>query len=137
MSDFPSPHKIAWLQQQGLFPPADKTPGVELMTAMNNRRVEAWNRLYPVGTPVKCYRCYGDEKSAFLSRTRSEAYMMGGHSGMVLVDGHSGGYALTHVQPLVGAAEVTGQINLNSLDAAVVMVLGDLTGVHGEGVAGV
>jgi len=131
----PNAHKIHWLQGAGLFPLPDKPAGIELMSAIAEKSCLAWNRLHPIGTPVKCYRSYGDEKTAFHSVTRSASWVMGGHSAMVMVDGHDGAYALTHVVPLVGRAEVTGQANLLTLQSCVTMVLQDLVGTHGEEVA--
>lgn len=60
-----------------------------------------WNSLYPVGTRVRVYRLLGIESSAVDTVTTSQAWVMGGHSAMVMVRGLSGGYALTHVRPLM------------------------------------
>lgn len=106
--------KIQWLQVHGLFP-ADVTPGVEAMTVMAEKAVERWNKTCPVGTSVKCYRTYGDEKTSFLSTTRSEAWVMGGHTAVVKIAGKAGGYALTHLEPYVSRGEVPGQPNLLDL----------------------
>lgn len=124
--------KNHWLQVHGLNEP----PGAKLMASLAEQSVLAWNRLYPRGTPVKCYRSYGNEQTAFHSVTRSEAWVMGGHSAMVMIEGHGGGFALTHMEPLCASSEVTGQPNLITLQSCVTMVLQDLATPHGEEVAG-
>jgi hypothetical protein len=65
----------------------------------------AWNHTYPVGTKVHVYRLLGVEETAIDSTTTSQAWVMGGHSAMVMIHGLSGGYALTHVKPLIGSSE--------------------------------
>jgi hypothetical protein len=63
------------------------------------KRVEGWNQHYPVGTPVRFWTgC--KEGEGRVSRTRSEAFLLGGHTACVMVEGHSSGVALTHVEPL-------------------------------------
>lgn len=66
-------------------------------------RVDDFNQVAPVGTPVRYYSVlYDGEKpdpaKACVTKTRSAAWLMGGHSPVVLVDGVSGGVALTHVE---------------------------------------
>jgi hypothetical protein len=65
---------------------------------------EQWNALYPVGTPVFAYpgarpEDHGDV-TRLVTRTRSRATVLGGHTDVVWVDGHSAGIALTHVDPV-------------------------------------
>lgn len=67
------------------------------------RRVDDFNARYPVGTPVVAYPgcrpedCPSDER--LVARTRSVAQVLGGHTDVVWVDGHSACIALTHVDP--------------------------------------
>lgn len=61
-------------------------------------RATEWNKKYPVGTPVR-YWSMLREGEGTVSRTRSEAWNASG-SDMVLVEGRSGGIALTHVDPI-------------------------------------
>ena len=86
------------------------------MASMAAKQVESWNKLFPLGTPVRVYRIYQEEKTAFNSKTRSAAWVMGGHSAMVMVEGQAGGHCLTHLEPLHALGEVTGQANIISVD---------------------
>lgn len=56
-----------------------------------------WNSDHPVGTPVLYWPgvLKGPGRA---SRTRTPAWVIGGHSAVVSVDGYSGGIALTHVR---------------------------------------
>ena len=56
----------------------------------------AFNNLCPVGRAVIVRRDDGTESQ---SKTRSEAWVMGGHSAVVLVDGIAGGYSIERVTP--------------------------------------
>lgn len=58
--------------------------------------VSKWNDAHPVGTAVKVRMDGGDIK---LTTTTSEAWVMGGHSAMIKVEGISGGYMLERVSP--------------------------------------
>ncbi|MET9704895.1 hypothetical protein [Streptomyces griseus] len=64
---------------------------------------ERWNAQYPVGTPVYAYpgcRPEDDPKCTRLTtRTRSAASVLGGHTAVVWVEGHSACISLTHVDP--------------------------------------
>lgn len=57
----------------------------------------------PVGTPVVAYPGFRREVDATArartTTTRSLPWLLGGHTWVVLVDGHAGGIALTHVDP--------------------------------------
>lgn len=55
-----------------------------------------WNALHPVGTPVTAYPGVRGE-NPLTTRTRSKAWTLGGHTPVVMVDDHSGGIALTHI----------------------------------------
>ncbi|MFJ6487034.1 hypothetical protein [Streptomyces californicus] len=65
--------------------------------------VDRWNAQYPVGTPVVAYpgcRPEDDSKCTRLTtRTRSAASVLGGHTAVVWVEGHSACISLTHVDP--------------------------------------
>ena len=67
-----------------------------------------WNAKYPVGTPVVAYpgcRPEGDPNGERLvTRTRSKAETLGGHTPVVWVDGHGACIALTHVDVTGGAS---------------------------------
>jgi hypothetical protein len=56
-----------------------------------------FNALYPVGTPVRYWPAFrrGDGRQ---SVTRTPAWLLGGHTPCVSVEGYPGGIALTHVQ---------------------------------------
>lgn len=62
-----------------------------------------WNSQHPVGTPVFAYpgcRPEDDSKcTRLVTRTRSAASVLGGHTAVVWVDGHSSCISLTHVDP--------------------------------------
>ncbi|WP_327333676.1 hypothetical protein [Streptomyces anulatus] len=64
---------------------------------------ERWNARYPIGTPVTAYpgcRPEDDPKCTQLTtRTRSAAAVLGDHTAVVWVDGHSACISLTHVDP--------------------------------------
>lgn len=116
--------KLHWLQEHGLAPKLDQPTGAALMQSMAAQAVAAWNHTFPIGTKVKVYRIYGDEATAYETTTASEAWVMGGHSAMVKVQGAAGGMALTNVEPLVSRSEVGGQTNLQQLKDCVKLVLG-------------
>lgn len=65
----------------------------------------AWNEEFPEGTPVRYWT--GVRKGAGTAgETRSAATVLGGHTAVVWVTGHSACIALSHVQPVrQGAAE--------------------------------
>lgn len=67
---------------------------------MNNlageRTVRAWNEVIAPGTRVIVIKDNGDEVK---TKTRSEAWLVGGHTPVVLLDGISGGYDLSRVRP--------------------------------------
>jgi hypothetical protein len=62
-----------------------------------------WNRLYPVGTAVTAYPGVRGE-DPLTTRTRSNAWTLGGHTPVVSVDGYAGGISLTHVDPVATEA---------------------------------
>lgn len=58
--------------------------------------VDAWNASCPIGTPVTAYPDTRDDEPV-LSRTRTVAWMAGGHTPVVMVEDYSSWIALTHV----------------------------------------
>ena len=65
--------------------------------AEEQAKVDAWNTHRPIGTSVAVKM---DDDSTCLTKTRSEAWLMGGHTAMICVDGISGGYMLERVRPV-------------------------------------
>lgn len=72
--------------------------------AQLQKACEDWNAKYPIGTPVTRYRLIGPLKEPEATKTRSEAWVMGGHSAMVMVEGVAGGVVLESVVPKEVAA---------------------------------
>ena len=70
----------------------------------NTQAVEQFNKICPIGTHV-LYWPGVREGEGRKSVTRSAAWLLGGHSPVVMVEGYAGGIALTHVMPY--AAEVS------------------------------
>jgi len=65
-------------------------------TGKNFRMIKWFNEVCPVGSPV--YYWPGvREGEPRKGATRSEAWLLGGHSPVVLVDGYAGAIALSHV----------------------------------------
>lgn len=80
-------------------PEAPWDPNVDLH-AIND--VDQWNSLHPVDTTVQ-YWSWKDEDGTlggepFVSRTRSQAWLLGDHTPVVLIEGKSGGVALSHLR---------------------------------------
>ena len=67
------------------------------MTNMKAEVVKKFNATHPVGTPVLYWpgMCEGDGQKSI---TRSAAWLLGGHTPVVLVEGYAGGIALSHVR---------------------------------------
>lgn len=59
--------------------------------------VDAWNQVVPEGAHAVVVRDDGTQLPTF---TRSAAFIMGGHSAMVMVDGIAGAYAMERVIPV-------------------------------------
>lgn len=55
-------------------------------------------KLSPIGLPVIVTR---DDGTTLKTVTRSEPWLMGGHSWMVMVEGIAGGYSVARVDPAV------------------------------------
>ncbi|MFA7254350.1 MAG: hypothetical protein WC107_07445 [Patescibacteria group bacterium] len=56
-----------------------------------------WNAEHPVGTPVTRYKLVDPLRMGNETKTRSEAWVMGGHSVMIMVEGVPGGVLLESV----------------------------------------
>lgn len=65
--------------------------------------VENWNLRYPVGTPVTVRRDRESDPATVETKTRSEAYVLSGHSAVIMVEGISGYYLLNRVTARVPA----------------------------------
>ena len=68
---------------------------------------EKFNRDHKVGTPVKYWigarrrdREGRDLDGGSVSKTASEAFVVGGHSAVVMIDGVSGCVAISHVKAI-------------------------------------
>jgi len=70
--------------------------------------VARWNAARPVGIAVTAYPGVRGE-NGLTTRTRSEAWLLGGHTPMVKVDGYAGGIALTHVDVAAGTEQGEGE----------------------------
>jgi hypothetical protein len=70
-----------------------------------------FNALYPIGTPVVAYPGCRPEDDAnderLVTRTRSKAEVLGGHTDVVWVDGHDACIALSHVDVATEAEPIT------------------------------
>ena len=66
------------------------------------REVAEWNRRHGVGALVKYHRIIG-EGEGVATKTRSEAWVLSGHTAVVMVEGVSGCVALEAVRPLGSA----------------------------------
>ena len=60
---------------------------------------EEWNARVPVGTPVRYWPIRGHKQTRDI-RTRSAAWMLGGHTLVVMIDDQSGGVAVSHLRVL-------------------------------------
>lgn len=61
--------------------------------------VDDWNSRHPVGTPVTRYKLVHPLREPEETKTRSEAWLMGGHTAMVMVEGVAGGVMVESVKP--------------------------------------
>lgn len=68
------------------------------MTERPTTTVARWNKAHPVGTPVRVWTG-AREGDGLLTRTRSAASVLGGHTAVVWVDGEGACIALSHVDP--------------------------------------
>ena len=77
------------------------------MTASEHadKNASEFNARYSVGTPVVAYPGFRPEDTPntvnrLITRTRSEAWNIGSGASVVMVDGHAGGIALSHIEPI-------------------------------------
>ncbi|MFF1709249.1 hypothetical protein [Streptomyces sp. NPDC058268] len=86
---------------------ADHVARLEAQNALH-RQVARWNAAHPIGTPVSAYpgaRPEDDRNDERLdTATRSKAQVLGGHTAVVWVDGHSACIALSHIDIRTGGA---------------------------------
>ncbi|HEV7405210.1 MAG TPA: hypothetical protein VGO11_19860 [Chthoniobacteraceae bacterium] len=68
----------------------------EVKASLEEMLAQRWNEACPAGTAVLYQPVLGDSR-LIETVTRSEAWLMGGHSAMVMVKGISGGVSLRHV----------------------------------------
>ncbi len=61
--------------------------------------VDNWNAKHPIGTPVTRYKLIKPLREPQETKTRSEAWLMGGHTAMVMVEGLAGGVMVESVKP--------------------------------------
>lgn len=66
-----------------------------------DKQAEAWNRKHAVGALVRYHRIIG-EGEGVATKTRSEAWVLSGHTAVVMVEGVSGCVALDAVKPFAG-----------------------------------
>lgn len=64
-----------------------------------------WNETYPIGTPVTRFKLIDPLREGELTKTRSIAWVMGGHSIMVMVENVSGGVLMESLIPITPPAE--------------------------------
>lgn len=67
-----------------------KRPSLEEL----QRQCDRFNAHYPVGSDVIRFPSTTRNDNGVPTKTRSEAWVMGGHSAMVMVEGHAGGVCL-------------------------------------------
>ena len=59
-----------------------------------------WNASYPIGTPVTRYKLISPLREPVATKTRSEAWLMGGHTAMIKVDGVAGAVTVESLVPI-------------------------------------
>jgi hypothetical protein len=90
------------------------------MIKPNLEKLEAiaaqWNLTHPIGTRVMRYKLINPLREPVETKTRSEAWVMGGHSVMVMVEGVSGGVLLESVRetPCDACGGNGGRVSENS-----------------------
>jgi len=72
-------------------------------TAQLQAQVDAWNAAFPIGARVTVRK---DDGTTTATTTRSAAWVAGGHSAVILLDGISGYYLLDRVSPARAEHEV-------------------------------
>lgn len=69
--------------------------------AVAQSAVDRWNRKHKVGIPVMRYKFTSPLREGSATKTRSDAWVMGGRSAMIAVEGKTGGVLLESVVPIV------------------------------------
>jgi hypothetical protein len=64
-----------------------------------HRQAEKWNAVHPIGTPVLFWPGSRDDHGR-QSVTRTPAWVLASGAPVVMVEGYTGGIALTHVDPI-------------------------------------
>lgn len=62
--------------------------------------VDEWNAVCPMGTPVVRYKLIRPLREPQTTKTRSVAWLLSGHTAVVMVEGVSGCVALESVVPI-------------------------------------
>ena len=70
--------------------------------AVLEKECAAFNARYPVGTAVGLRKDFSDELT--LTKTRSKAQVLSGHSAVIWLEDVSGCYLLDRVTPIAGGA---------------------------------
>ncbi len=68
--------------------------------AEEQRKVNDFNRLYPVGTVLRYWRGEKRGESSGAGRSYAAANVLSGHTAVVWIEGCSGCIALSHVEPV-------------------------------------
>jgi hypothetical protein len=68
------------------------------MSKTQQKLVDKWNAKHPVGTLVTRYKLINPLREPEETKTRSEAWLMGGHTAMVMVEGIAGGVMVESVR---------------------------------------
>lgn len=96
-----------------------KIPTLEELEA----QVAAWNAEHPVGTPVMRYKLINPRRHGLPTQTTSAAWVMSGHSAMVMVEGVSGGVLLESVRAIRDDRRHEILADFNSLTTGVLIAL--------------
>lgn len=67
------------------------------------RECDNWNETHQVGSAVWYYPVIGDESQKVVAKTRSEAFVLAGHTACVMLSNKSGCVALFACKPLAEA----------------------------------
>lgn len=74
------------------------------------KSAELFNQMYPQGTMVRAYPgVRGERERHVIGKTRSQAWKVGSGSPVVMVEGLSGGIALTHIDIALAPDNTTVQ----------------------------
>lgn len=75
-----------------------------MKNANPEKLVKDWNAKHPIGTTVTRYKLINPLREPTVTKTRSVAWVMGGHTPMVLVEDIAGGVPLSALVPDPNAA---------------------------------